>query len=664
MSSSSNPGHHQSLAAPGPCSSELAASQAHPPAALRRNRNFILLWCAYTTSALGDHLSEMALLDMQDATQRDDATRISAIMMFALMLPFFLFGPVAGWLADRLPRKWIMVTADLARSALMLSLAAMLAVLAGVFSGTSWELVPGGNGRPPILDPWVYAFPLFVTGLFAATFSPARAAMLPTLIRTDQIVRGNGLMNAMGPIATIASFLMGGYLVARFGAKVNFQVDALTFLASACLILCIRPPQRPPATTGPARRNDRMIDGFNYCRTHRRVVELILYAVLFWSAAGVVRSVVPALVGHVFGGGIQEIGYYQAALGIGMLVGAFILAGFGDALRSEIAISWSLVGAGLGACWLAAVAAYRLDHFSGYASLFFTGMFGSGILVSVNAALQRIVPDFFRGRVFGVMDVATIAGLLLSTGALAIPQWTNIDRYVPGILLAVGLGILTGGFVALGTRLRRGRFGVVLTFWRNLAEFHNRLIARVRRDGICTIPPAGPVILACNHTCSIDPLLLVSTSPNRYPSFMIAREYARIPIVSRLVRMIQCIPVNRTGVDTASIKAALRHLAEGRMLGIFPQGRIRRPDEAGDVQEGVGLLALRSGATVIPAHISGTHYSDGVILPFFRPHRAVVRYGPPVDLSPWQGREKDRAAYREVARHIMNQINALASAKA
>ena len=314
-----------------------------PPASIVHNRNFILLWCAYTTSALGDHLSETALLSIQNALDRNDSVRISAIMMFALMVPFFMFGPVMGWLADRLPRKWIMICADLVRFVLMLSMAALLAGLCGLFGGTSWQLQAARPGHPAILNPWVYALPLLVTGFFAAMFSPARAAMLPTLIRSDQLVRGNGLMNAMGPIATIASFLLGSMLVKHWGPKVNFQIDAITFLASAVLIFSIRPPRRAAAIdTGP-RRNDRLIDGLRYCRTHHRVIELILFAVVFWSAAGVVRSVIPALVSHVFRGDIGDVGYHQDALGIGMLFGAAILAAFGDALRSEIAISWSLM---------------------------------------------------------------------------------------------------------------------------------------------------------------------------------------------------------------------------------------------------------------------------------------------------------------------------------
>lgn len=640
------------------------------PASIFRNRNFILLWCAYTTSALGDHLSEMALLEMQEATNRPDSTRITAIMLFVFMLPFAFFGPVMGYLADRLPRKWVMISADVVRALVLFSLYGCFVWLFDTFAGTALEVRPAGDGKPALYSPWLYASPLFAVGLFAAMFSPARAAMLPSLIRSEQIVRGNGLMNAMGPIASIVSYIIGGYLVVRYGPTLNFRINGLTFLISALFIIFIRPPQRSALHLEGAPRRTGLLDGLAYCRGHRRVIELIIFALLFWSAAGVVRSVIPALVGHVFGGSVKDIGYYNASLGIGMLSGALLLAYLGDAIKSEIAVCWSLKGAGAAVIWLAIVAQFQVGKISGGVGLFLTGMFGSGVLVGTNALIQKIVPDFFRGRVFGVKDVVTMLGLLTFTGLLGIPAWENIDDYVVVLLSLVGIVLLSGGVWASRTRLRRGRFGLVITFWKNLNEFYCRFWARVRRVGVCTVPAEGPVIVAANHVCTLDPFLLTATSPNRYVSFMIAREFARLPLFRHLVEMVECVPVNRTGSDVTSVKAALRHLEQGRCLGIFPQGRIQFPDEAIEVREGVGMLALRSGATIVPAYISGVtqrpfpgkKYGDfmSLIAPLVRRHHAEVRYGPPIDLSAWKGREKDREAYREVAEHIMEQINALA----
>ncbi|MBN2561359.1 MAG: MFS transporter [Phycisphaerae bacterium] len=635
-----------------------------PPASILRNRSFILLWCAYTISAFGDHLSEMALLDMQHALDRADSTRIMAIMTFVFFVPYFLFGPAMGWLADRLPRKWIMIAADLIRAALLATLFLTFEALFRFLAGSSLEISPATGEAKAIFSPWVYAAPLLVVGLFAAMFSPSRAAMLPTLVRTSQIIRANGLMNAMGPIAAIASYLLGAYLAKTHGAEVCFRADAFTFLASATFIVFIVPPPRRAAPDmRPTQSSRSLREGLAYCASHRRVIELILFAVVFWSAATAIRSTVPALVKEILDGSLEDVANYNAAVGTGLLTGAFLIGALGETLKSQIAISWSFIFAGLSILALSAVCVLKVGFWSGAAFLFLACMFGSGILVSANALLQKTVPDYIRGRVFGVKDVVTIGGILLATGWLGIPRWVNIDRYVPLILLTVGLLLFVFGVWITRVRLRRGRFGSAITFWRNIAEFHCRLVARVRRDGVCTIPPTGPVLLVANHNSTLDPFLLISTSPNRCPSFMIAREYAQWPLFGRLVSLIDCIPVNRTGIDTASVKASLRHLAAGRALGIFPQGRVRHPDDPIEAHEGVGMLALRGGATVIPAHVSGTHHSSNVFAPFLWPQRAVVRYGPPIDLSLWRGREKDRAAYREVSEHIMARINALKPAQ-
>src|SRR5438477_2178247 len=157
------------------------------PNLLFRNRNFVLLWAAYAISALGDHLSEMGLLDMQDALgkERGDTTRIGAILLFAFMLPFFILAPFMGWLADRLPRKWIMITADVVRAGLMFSLYGAMLWLLQSARGSSFE-IPLHHSRThePLYSPWFYAMPLLLMGIFAAMFSPSRAAMLPTLVRT------------------------------------------------------------------------------------------------------------------------------------------------------------------------------------------------------------------------------------------------------------------------------------------------------------------------------------------------------------------------------------------------------------------------------------------------------------------------------------------------
>lgn len=635
---------------------------AAPVRSIFLNPNFMLLWMAYGISAFGDHLSEMALLKLQHAMDAavTDTTSRTAVMLFVFMCPFVLFGPVFGWLADQLPRKWIMIGCCVARASIMFQL---LLILTHIHQ---WYEPHAAPDAPMSIE--VAVAPLAALGIFAAMFSPSRLAMLPTIVEREQLIRANASTAPLGPIASIAAYFVGPYLVTRFGVNANFRVTSLAFLASAICITAVSPRPHPRVKSRHGLRD--LVESFRYVHTHHRVREVILISTVFWMAASIVRSIIPAIVKNVFGGDYQDIGNFQGILGVGLIGGALILTLLGSALKSELAASWCLKLAGLSGLCLTLACIFKWNRSSCAVFIFLIGFFGAGISVSVNAFLQRIVPDFIRGRVFGVNDLCSMGGLLLATGLLGIPRWPNIDRHITWVMAVTSLALMACGIWTTRVRLHRGRFGPFLTFWRNFFEFHSRLVARMHREGTCTIPVGGPVIVAANHNSVLDPFLLTAGCPNRTIGFMIAKEYTTIPMFGRLVDAIECVPVTRSGNDTASVKAVLRHLSQGKAIGIFPAGRIQPRGEPPALHEGVGMLALRSGATVIPAYIGGTRppwcgskgkYIDrlGMVVPFFQLHRARVRYGPPIDLSAWKGRERDRAAYREAAEHIMARVQEL-----
>jgi len=625
------------------------------PANLLFNRNFILLWAAYGISALGDHLSEVALLKWQNALESldGDITQRQAVMTFVFMAPFFLLGPLFGALADKLPRRFIMIGADLIRAVIIFE---MFRILVGLQSAAT----PGFNPSTDPISLSMAIIPLAALGVFAAAFSPARLSLLPTLIRPTQLVRANAMTAGLGMIATILAFYVGGVLAQRYSPTVNFRLNALTFVLSAVCLFLIRPPRgRAVAASSSDQGLAAIVDGFRFVRTHRLVREIIIVSVVLWIGATVMSSLVPAVVKEVFRGSYEDIGIYRGMLGIGLLGGSVALTIIGPSLKSPIAISWSLKMAGLSGLTLAAGTAWHWPRPVCGAALVAIGFFGAGIQVSVNAMLQRLVPNHLRGRVFGVHDLFTMAGVLASTGILGIPDWGAIDRYIAAIMLGVSLMLLCFGIWTTRLRLNRGRWGPAITFWVNLSAFHCRFWARLKRPGLCTIPYDGPVIVCANHNSTLDPFVLNAGSPNRYISYMIAAEYTRIPLFNRLLKSVDAVPVTRSGVDTASVKAALRHLSAGKCLGIFPQGGIRNPAEPFEVRDGVGLLALRSGATVIPAYIDGIKYTEGVIAPLICRQHARVRFGRAVDLSEFKGREKDRDAYHEASQKIADAIIAI-----
>ena len=162
------------------------------------------------------------------------------------------------------------------------------------------------------------------------------------------------------------------------------------------------------------------------------------------------------------------------------------------------------------------------------------------------------------------------------------------------------------------------------------------------------IPPAGGAILVCNHISSIDPAILQAASP-RLITWMMAKEYAYIFGIRWFFEAIEPILVERSGRDMAATRSALRALRDGKLLGLFPEGRIEKSHELLEFQTGVALLAMKSGAPVYPAYVEGTQRGKGMVEAFISPNRVTVAFGPRVELDPdADGREGLDAATRQI----------------
>ncbi len=620
---------------------------------LLRNRNFVFLWAGYGVAAVGDHLSEIALLSQRNAMERDDATRVQALISFGFFLPFVVLGPLAGWWSDRFSRRTTMVVADLIRALIVWNLALIVPALARWFEPDG-HIDANGWGDLSIV------LPLGLVGAVAAFFSPARQAMLPTLIREDQLVRANALISALGTIGAILSAVAGGLLLKHFGASWNFHMNALTFLASAAFVFCIDlrrsravPHAQLEGVLAP------IVSGFRYVVGHRRVLQMIALGTLFWAAAGVVISVVPAIVRVYFGSDYSAAGTFRGVMGIGLATGAAVMTILGPALPLQLAVTIALGAAGVWIGSLAIVHSFALGKILTGLCLFGVGGAGAALLVSIMATLQRFVPDSRRGRVFGVSDTCTMGAMVAATGAIGLSRIPNLDAQIPLLLAvtSVAFFVVTGWAIAIYSRGRR--HGRVVSAVMHFARFYGRFRLNVQRQGICTVPPSGPVILAANHTSGIDPLAIITVVPHRLVAWLVEEEYYRNPLAGWFMGLVDCVPINRANPGVRFYRESLRVLERGGVLGVFPEGRIPDDGEPANVRTGVASLALRSGATVIPVNVSGATPHDSPFKAIFLRHRMRVRFGRPLDLAAFRGRERDRAAQQEAADLIMRRIREL-----
>jgi 1-acyl-sn-glycerol-3-phosphate acyltransferase len=171
--------------------------------------------------------------------------------------------------------------------------------------------------------------------------------------------------------------------------------------------------------------------------------------------------------------------------------------------------------------------------------------------------------------------------------------------------------------------------------------------------GADNVPPEGPVLVVANHVSYLDPPAVGCALP-RDTWFMAKAALFRIPLFGAMLPYLHAFPVRQGSADRGAIRKCLELLEEGRVVTVFPEGT-RSPDGMlMRAQLGAALIALRSGASVVPAAITGTDRALPRHSPLMRPARVTVRFGPPVDLAGLDA--GDRASLLEASRRITGGI--------
>lgn len=150
-----------------------------------------------------------------------------------------------------------------------------------------------------------------------------------------------------------------------------------------------------------------------------------------------------------------------------------------------------------------------------------------------------------------------------------------------------------------------------------------RVVYPTRVIGVENIPAEGPVLLCSNHISMLDPVLLIC-SIRRQVSFLAKKELFSTGLTNWFFRALGMVPVDRGASDIQALRVSLEVLNNGGVLGIFPQGHRHRQDECREIQNGAAMLALRSKAQVVAAHVSA---------PMRAFRRTVIRISEPIDLS-------------------------------
>jgi 1-acyl-sn-glycerol-3-phosphate acyltransferase len=152
--------------------------------------------------------------------------------------------------------------------------------------------------------------------------------------------------------------------------------------------------------------------------------------------------------------------------------------------------------------------------------------------------------------------------------------------------------------------------------------------------------PVGPALIIANHQSFLDPLLI--GLPLRRPVCFLARDTLfKVPVIGWILQSTYVMPIRRESAGTESLRASLKRLEEGYLVGIFPEGTRSRDGRVGVMKPGFVALARRAQVPLIPVAVSGAFEAMPRGAIFLRPRRVRVVFGTPIsvdELSAFQGR--------------------------
>jgi predicted MFS family arabinose efflux permease len=379
---------------------------------------FRALWLAQLLSVVGDQLARVALTVL--VYDRTRSALLAAITFVASIVPTFIGGVTLAWLADRYPRRGVMIACDLARCGLVLIMAVPGVPLAGMV----------------VL--------LFLVTLVGAPFTAARAAIYPDVLTGDRYVMGTAVTLTTYQFAQVLGFAAGGAAVEFFGTRTSLVADAATFAASALIVRTwVRSRPAPARGANGLDEPSRLAGIFGGARlvfadSAMRTPMLFGWLAAFYNAPeGVVTPLARAL-----GGGAAAVGVILAAQALGETAGAIIFSRF-VASPTRLRFMGPLA---ITTCTVLVFLFWRPGLAISLLILFASGLCAAYQLAA-NAAFVSATPQEQRSQAFGLAQ----GGMSLGQGIVLILAGAATVHFAPARVIAVCGAV--GAVVALGIAL-------------------------------------------------------------------------------------------------------------------------------------------------------------------------------------------------------------------
>lgn len=462
---------------------------------------------------------------------------------------------------------------------------------------------------------FILYFTLVILGAQNAFFMPVKYGLLPQILKKNQLISANGLLET----GLYGSILVSAIVCGIYTPSKPSDLTILSIIVIACALIAyimtfFFSPFEPTSPTAQVNLNifKSSIKNIKLAYKSQRIFLCILAICWFWVVGAVIFSQMPAIAEFKLNVRGNVFNYLLTLFAVGIAIGAMLCRQF---VKGEISIKYvplSAVGMGISLIFLALFCAFTIRPFTPLTfkqfvlswqgirlSLYVLILaISSGMyIVPLNALLQSLVSDRIRGRILGVCNILNTLSMIVA-------------GLISSLLLYIGFGTAAIiGFLALANFFVALYICTLLPDYviRSVLYFLLNLFYNIKIKGLENYEQAtGKTLIVANNNSFLDPLILGAFLPDDI-TFVVDGVIAKRFWVKQFLRF-----TNYIAVDTANpmaVKTIIDQIKKGRKIIIFPEGRITTTGGIMKIYPGPAMIAERSGATILPICMQGTQYS-------------------------------------------------------
>ena len=572
--------------------------------ALLETRRFAGLFWTQFLGALNDNFFKNALVLLtlyRLATEEGPMLVTAAAGIF--ILPFFLFSATAGQLADKYDK------AGLTRN---IKIAEIVIMAAGVVA-LWFESVPS------------LLAVLFLMGTQSTLFGPIKYGILPDLLRREELMAGNGLIEGGTFLAILIGTIFGGLLILTTYGTALVSLGILV-LAVAGYITSRLIPAQGPADPG-LRLNPNIIAEtaslLRYLFAVRRLKLSAIGVSWFWFVGAIFLAQVPTFTKTLIGADEHVVTLFLTLFSIGIGVGSVLAARLTRDRISTVPVPFAAIGMAVfttdlffaaravpAAGEIMGIGAFVVEPFAWriMVDLFGIALSGGLFVVPLFTAIQAWAKEEHRSRVIAAVNIVN-AGFMVASSLLTLAlQAMGLD--VAQIFLVTGIAnIAVAVYVIrlLPDDLLRGIARALFT-----------TLYRLEVRGMENLEKAGPrSVVVVNHLSFLDAPIMLSLLHDK-PLFAIYTGMAKRWWVKPFLTLVEALPVDPN--HPMAVKTLVARVKEGKPLVIFPEGRITVTGALMKIYDGPAMIADKADATIVPVRIEGAERT-----PFSRLNKLQIK---------------------------------------